>query len=417
MECQRKGSIGNLRIVCGRMNGLRILFSSTSDLSRPGAERTHVVSIVNGFARLSHSVHLLVRSLGDLALHKNVKVTEFDWNDKLLRIPLWRLTVVASRLIMRISRILREDRINLVYERHNDFDLGVSIAGRFGIPSILELNGIWELEARMNGMSEDSIRKFVRWENSRISEATAAVAVSPTIFSHYDALRIRLGGLHFVPNGVDTTHFSPIAPDGARTQLGIRASHVISFVGDFRKHHGLEFLIESMPEIVRRFPGVLLLVVGDNMKSSPKLGPTRDSLRKLAYSLEVEGHCWFPGRVEDPRRYIGASDLCVAPWTVDECERGLKLFEYMACGRPVVSTSISDLPYFIEERGIGKVVPPQNSQALADAICSMLDDPEGLETMGIRARELATNEHSWSKAVRQISDIGTELLKQDPSPT
>ena len=421
------------------MTRLRILYSSTSDLSRPGAERTHIVNVVNEFARLRHYVHLLVRNRGDLAFHRNVRVTEVDWNDQLSRIPLWDRTVVGSRILIRLCTILKKDRIDLIYERHNDYDLGVSLAPYYGIPSILELNGLWEFEARLNGVHETQIHKFVQWEKKKISEATAVVATGPSVFSQYEVLRATQEQFFLVPNGVDTTYFSPISSMDARAELGIGAHHVIGFVGDFRRYHGLEYLIEATPRIVQRLRDVLVLIVGDNMKGGHAPGPTRESLRQLASEFGVENHIWLPGAVDDPRPYIGASNVCVAPFawlrgdggslepeidgsdqpavpSISSGGRSLKILEYMACGKPIVTTTTSDLQSLIEGHGIGKVVPPKDPQAIADAVCSVLENPKMLEAMGKRARSLAANEYSWGRTVRQLNAICTDLMLQGPGP-
>ena len=102
---------------------------------------------------------------------------------------------------------------------------------------------------------------------------------------------------------------------------------------------------------------------------------------------------------EEVRPLMELASFVVLPYT-SATQSGVLHVAY-ACGRPVVATRVGGLPEVVEEGGTGRVVPPKDPAALADAIVAMLDDPEGTARMGERARHLAETRFSWASVARE----------------
>ena len=109
-------------------------------------------------------------------------------------------------------------------------------------------------------------------------------------------------------------------------------SPIVCFTGSLFPYQGVDLLIRAAPAILARDPAILFLIVGDG----PRLRESMD----LVKESEVAGSFHFTGRVPYQKvpLYINAADLCVAPKKpILSGYSPLKLYEYMACGKPVIA--------------------------------------------------------------------------------
>ena len=119
----------------------------------------------------------------------------------------------------------------------------------------------------------------------------------------------------------------------------------------------------------------------------------------------------FPGYVPDAELPIwyNAADLFVYPSLYEGF--GLPPLEAMACGTPVIVSNVSSLPEVVGEAGLA--VPPQDTQALADAIQTLLDDPE--RRQALREAGLArARQYSWKSTALQTSQLYQRILGDKP---
>jgi len=139
---------------------------------------------------------------------------------------------------------------------------------------------------------------------------------------------------------------------------------IILFVGRLIYYKGLEYLIQAMKGVDAK-----LLIIGE--------GKLQGSLQKLAENLKIGGKVFFLGRVKnsDILAYYRACDIFVLP-SIEKTEAfGLVQLEAMACGKPVVNTSLpTGVPYVSQDGITGITVPPKNAKALSSAINSLLND-------------------------------------------
>ena len=189
-----------------------------------------------------------------------------------------------------------------------------------------------------------------------------------------------------VSNGADTTLFQPGDPAEARRKLGLPADGpIVLCVASFYAHHARELLVEAA-----RRAGALLVLVGGGE-------PGR------------EENVIHAGRVSHDRvpDYIAAADVCAYALRAPHADFGfspIKIYEYMAGGRPVVAaTDMEDLRDFVNGNGIGEAVT-LDADALAGALGRLLGDRAGRERMGRRGRELAETEFTWDRAAGRVEE-------------
>jgi glycosyltransferase involved in cell wall biosynthesis len=113
--------------------------------------------------------------------------------------------------------------------------------------------------------------------------------------------------------------------------------------------------------------------------------------------------------------YINASDVCAAPFILARNAKiglsPLKLYEYMACGKPVVASDISGVADALEASKGGLPVPSENPEALAEAISKLLENPELRADMGSKGLSYVTENYSWYSVAKQVDGVCKSGLK------
>ncbi|MDX6413028.1 MAG: hypothetical protein QOH23_438 [Gaiellaceae bacterium] len=151
---------------------------------------------------------------------------------------------------------------------------------------------------------------------------------------------------------------------------------VLLAVSRLEPQKGVDVAIRALPEIRRRHPETVLVVLGE--------GPQRVELTALARELDVP--VLLPGRVPDVAAWLGRADLLVHPARWEGF--GLALLEAMLASLPVVATNVSSIPEIVADGETGLLVAPDDAPALAAAVSRVLDDPKDYGERG-RARALA----------------------------
>jgi rhamnosyl/mannosyltransferase len=182
-----------------------------------------------------------------------------------------------------------------------------------------------------------------------------------------------------------------------RAQYGPR---IILFVGRLVYYKGVEYLIKAMPEIEAK-----LILIGE--------GPLKKKLKEIVRSLSLWDKVVFQSPVPDSDlvAYYHACDVFVLP-SVEITEAfGLVQLEAMACGKPVVSTALPTGVPFVNQHGkTGFIVPPRDHRALAQAINTLLSNPQLREQYGMYAKRRVEQEFNMKFITAKVMQVYKELL-------
>lgn len=190
-----------------------------------------------------------------------------------------------------------------------------------------------------------------------------------------------------IPNIVDTSRFA------YRTRRPLRP--VLLSTRNLEPHYGVDNTIRGFARVRARYPQAVLTVAGS--------GSEEGRLRRLAASLGVDG-IRFVGRVEPEAmpRLCDEADIFVNSSVIDN--QPVSVLEAFAAGLPVVSTGTGDLAALVRDGETGLVVPPEDPDAMADAVVRLLDDHESAATISRRARQEVESytwprvRHEWAAA-------------------
>lgn len=202
----------------------------------------------------------------------------------------------------------------------------------------------------------------------------------------------------FVPNGIPT----PAPPSGAdvREELGIDPeAPVVGTVCGLRPAKALEVLIDAAEPLARRFPGLMVLIVGS--------GPEADALERRIEQRGLAETVKLIGQRGDIPDVLRAFDLGVC--CSDSEGSPLSVLEYMEAGLPVVATRVGGIPDFISPGEQGLLVEPRDPGGLAAAIAELLSDRTRAASMGDSGRRRRRAEFDLSGTVGEIERIYTRM--------
>jgi glycosyltransferase involved in cell wall biosynthesis len=279
--------------------------------------------------------------------------------------------------------------------------LASKLAKQYGKPFVLtqhntfiEYNNIFDEVERLNDLTVGK---------ETLREADKIIAISNATKDYVLSLGAKPSKVKVIHNGVDLNRFRPLPKikDTMRQKLGIpQDAKVVLTVRRLVYKNGVDTLIDGANIAVKKNPKIVFLVVGK--------GPDMSSVQMQIKQLGIEGNFRLTGFVpdEDLPLYYNTADLFALPSKSGE---GLPLvaLEAMACGLPVVATNVGGIKE-IMVNDYGKLVPPNNPDALAKAI---LDFAEiDFTPYQSELRNMVEEKHSWDKNVERLIEIYEELI-------
>jgi glycosyltransferase involved in cell wall biosynthesis len=221
--------------------------------------------------------------------------------------------------------------------------------------------------------------------------------------------------IDLIPHGIPDMPFAD--PNYFKDEFGVAGKQVLLTFGLLSPNKGIEFALRALPDIIREFPNVVYIVLG---QTHPNLlreegEAYRLSLERLAKDLGVQKHVVFFNRfveLEELMRFIGAADIYLTPYLTEAQVTSGTLAYAFGAGNAVVST-----PYWhaaellTAERG--KLVPFRDASAIAVAVVELLRDEPLRHTMRKNAYKFG-RDMVWSR-VAQLYAKSFEQARQDHS--
>lgn len=368
--------------------------------TRPEAEasgpKTHVLGVIGAFEALGWEVYPFI--VGDRVPLSWIRGSERQLESSFSK----RFVADVVRIFMGKVNAYRAwhelgDRIDWAYERFAAFQaLGYPFRRR-GIPWILETNAptFYEAKSERKSIVLSSLAKSHEIQAYRSCDVLVTVTEALKDIIVQEA-KIDPDKVIVIPNGVDTYRFDPAKAIPKRLYKG----PTLGFVGSLIAWQALDRLIQALVEL--RQEGVYwnLVVVGD--------GPKKEEWQALVHQLGLEKHVHFVGRVpwdEVPSwimgfdfGYSGQVELEIGEMYLSP----LKLYEYMAMGRPVIASAFEDARRVIQDGKTGYLFDPKSLDSLKAVLRRAWHEREAWIKMGEAARDRVVREDSWEARVRKL---------------
>lgn len=374
---------------------------STRDNAGVSGPRAHILGLIAALQSQGHVVEQFV--LGDRVAARlsadGVQGSATGGFARQLAVDVVRLC--ARAVVARRAAAALPGSFDVAYERSALFQ---ELGRRFqtsGAVWIVESNAVISQEARLERNALALQRLAARLERRTYRKADLVVCVSKSLRQLLiDELGLPAEKLLVLPNAVDTSRFRA---DGARAGDAARTGElVVGFVGFVIERQGLRELILAVASLRHRGAAVRVEIVGD--------GPDLPSLKDLARQEGVEDGVTFRGQV--PWSQIPAA---IAGFSVGYSgQRGvsgmpmyhspLKIYEYMATGRPIIASDHADARAAIDA-GAGWTFAPGEMAALTRVLEEVLSlSPDEMDDAGRRARRHVDESHTWDHRGRLLVD-------------
>jgi len=205
-----------------------------------------------------------------------------------------------------------------------------------------------------------------------------------------------------VPAGADHRRYHPeVDASRIRAELGLAdAGPVVGIVAVLRSWKGHRVLFDACARIKDRFPGLRVLVVGD--------GPMRDNLPVWAAELGIADRVVLAGHRDDVPECMKAMDVCVLPSLKNEATSQV-MPQAMLVGTPVIASSAGGLTEVVQEGVTGRVVPPGDAPALANALAACLGHRGESLALARRAREVALERFTFDAQIERTLAVYRRL--------
>ena len=231
-------------------------------------------------------------------------------------------------------------------------------------------------------------------EVAKLQQAHAAglLIASPQALSRIHVPSRHQGRIFEVPHGIDVARFMP------RTEVPARPS--VLFLTSVQYRKGIFTLLDAFEHVAREMPEVELVIAGD--------GPALPEVRQRAAAM-AGCRITFAGKVERDRvaSFMRSHSVYCLP-SIGE-PFGMTIVEAMACGVPVVATRAGGVPDLVSEPG-GRLVPPRDPLALAEALLEVLRSPTLQRSMGLYNRARVERVFDIEKTVDRLEDAYSAII-------
>lgn len=382
---------------------------TTDPQAEASGPRSHVLGVIDAFQALGWEVHPFI--VGD-RMPKSVHSTQA--RDQISGGRLRTLGADFARLGMSAVNRRRAwqelgETVTVVYERFALLQALGPIFQRHGIPWILETSGPFFYEAKSERNSLVLTELARRKELAAYRNCDVLVCVSQSlkelILEH---AAIEPDKIAVIPNGVDTDFFDPTAHSPIRLQPSGQM-FTVGYVGSVIAWQSLDLLLQATAYL-RHAEGlaIQLVIVGD--------GPARSKLVHLADDLKIGKSVTFAGlqpRATIPS-YIAGFDIGYSGQNAMQIGRmyhsPLKLYEYLAMGKPVLASAYDDATAATQGGEFGQLFEPGDLDSLIDGLRRAYQQYETSKQRAHEIRCATIRHHSWRARIEQLLQIMEDQL-------
>jgi glycosyltransferase involved in cell wall biosynthesis len=299
--------------------------------------------------------------------------------DRLARERYWCIHAVEEAAFP--AALLAQRRgIPLLYDMQSSLAEQLSRYGPLGLPPV-------------HGMLE----ALERWLLRRSSLVVTSAGLATRVAERVPEVPVR--EWHYPSAPADST---PQAVQCLRDGLGITASGpVVLYSGTFEAYQGLPELLAAIPAVRLRVPDVTFVLVGADRANGLVAHPGAASLISAGALRIVERQ-----PREEMAAYLALADVLVSPRAYGG-NLPLKVFDYLAAGRPIVATDIPTHRTVLSDERAVLVAP--GTDAIAGGILTVLGDPARAARLAAAARHYSQTHLGWSRFVESVETLYAEV--------
>jgi len=205
-----------------------------------------------------------------------------------------------------------------------------------------------------------------------------------------------------IQNGVEIRRYEAAIPYDREEWDFKNSDVIIGCVARLSPEKGHTVLLRAFQKVINRHSQARLVIIGE--------GEERERLQHLVADLSIGSFVRFLGLRADVPQVLKTCDL----FTLPSIQEGLPIviLEALAAGKAVVASEVGAIPDVIRHGATGMLVPPGNADALADALCLLIEDEEARQLLGQSGRKLVREAYDFERTVGQYDDLYQRVLRE-----
>jgi glycosyltransferase involved in cell wall biosynthesis len=290
---------------------------------------------------------------------------------------------------LRLRRLTRERGVQLVHT-HSSVDswLGALAAHSRGLPVVRSRHVTIPI-----GAGRALIYRL----------AHRVITSGTTVKRMIEAAGVPPGRVVAIPAGIDPARFhAGVSGAAVRAEFGVGGA-LVGLVANIRGSKGHRYLLEAAPRVLAERPDTRFLIVGD--------GVGFEDVRRRVAALGLADRVIMTGFRRDIPEVMADLDVLVLPSVRSEAAPQV-VPQALAVGTPVIGTTVGGIPEIVRDGETGRLVPPENAPALAEAILAMLGDPARARAMACRGQALVQERFTFAATMQATIAVYEELLRR-----
>jgi glycosyltransferase involved in cell wall biosynthesis len=368
----------------------RIAYIANSEMPTRQANNVHVMKMCSAFVEAGLEIKLYAPEAKEAALMTPEAVFEGFGLKNSFKMQLFNVDDIALCTTLRMVDQAIKDGATLIYSRSVHASIFAALAD---VPTMLE---------RHKDGSDKQIG-FLSWLNS----FRKLVVISEPLKASLKAISCNLDNkVEVLHDGADALTEKPLGFTLRQLRPGVTN---LGYVGHLYPGKGAEIAVE----IARLMPHVMVHMLGGHPEDVERWQSTTEDLENIVFY----GHCPHA----DVPRFIEAVDICIAPFMrrvlgfgsskdIGKFFSPLKLFEYMAHGKPIVTSDLPVLREILENRKNAIMCDPDNLKSFVLSIDELIANPEYGASLGRAAREVFESFYTWKQRAIRIASWAFESV-------
>ncbi len=335
-------------------------------------------------------------------------------NSLLARLPIINQLSVVFKLAARIKQVAKIEQPEILHAHSPALNgLAALIAAKsLKIPVIYEIRAFWEDAAVDHG---DCVEGDVRYRLSHwletyvVKRVQAVTTICEGLRSDLISRGIAKDKITIIPNAVNIESFPQLSEKCSSLQqkFQLNDAFVVGFAGSFYQYEGLDILIKALAITKKMGLNIKVLLVGGGFQL--------DNILALIEQLDLKKDVVLTGRVphSEIKDYYSVMDVTALPrksMRLTELVTPLKPLEAMALGVPVIGSDIGGHRELIEHNNTGLLFDPDNPQALADTLSSLVNGDIDIKSLITNGRTYVEEVRNWPVSIANYPKVYRSVL-------
>jgi glycosyltransferase involved in cell wall biosynthesis len=344
-----------------------------------GGITSYIINLAKGLKNRGH--HVIVGSSGGSCL-KRLE----DLGVSHINIPIRTKSELSPKVMisfLKLISFLREKDIQIIHSQTRVTQvLGAWLSFFGGIPFVSTCHGFFKPRL--------SRKIFPCW-------GKYVIAISQPVKEHLvNDLKVKERCVKVIYHGIDSERFKLYVQERPK----INDSPVVGIIARLSDVKGHQYLIRAFKKVLAEIPHAKLLIIGE--------GPLKKELENLTRELNIEKSVSFMPPVDDSIRVLSLMDIFVMPSVKEGL--GLSIMEAQAAGLPVVAFDVGAISNLIKNEETGILVNFADTEALAQAILSLIKDKQLAQRISQNAQQFIREKFPLEKMVEKTEEVYEESI-------